>query len=214
MKNQAQKQVKNKEGIRYQRQPKNDLVIILLEALKITSLLTLDIADLMLSGYRWIDHRVQRELKHRSIYRQKILNNKFEKLKEKRRLHNLLYQLQKKGYISKQRVSKNTNWSITIKGLRKLALLKSVIRLPEKDFQSLPDRTIKVIIFDIPEKHRVARNWLREKLIDMGFKLLQQSVWIGKRKLPLEFITLLKNLNLIPHYVKIFTVNDEGSIYS
>jgi CRISPR/Cas system-associated endoribonuclease Cas2 len=43
------------------------------------------------------------------------------------------------------------------------------------------------VLFDIPEKRRKIRNWLRDQLKEWDFELVQKSVWIGKGPLPKEF---------------------------
>jgi len=40
------------------------------------------------------------------------------------------------------------------------------------------DRKWRIVFFDIPEKHRRARDALREKLKEIGFREFQQSVFI------------------------------------
>ena len=41
------------------------------------------------------------------------------------------------------------------------------------------DSNFMVAIFDIPEKRRKTRNSIRRKLIELGFGMLQKSVWIS-----------------------------------
>jgi hypothetical protein len=40
------------------------------------------------------------------------------------------------------------------------------------------DKKWRIVFFDIPEKHKQARNHLSKKLKDIGFMQLQKSVWI------------------------------------
>lgn len=40
------------------------------------------------------------------------------------------------------------------------------------------DRNFRVIVFDVPERKRVARDSLREKMKDMGFVKFNDSVWV------------------------------------
>ena len=40
------------------------------------------------------------------------------------------------------------------------------------------DRRWRIVVFDIPEKYRLARGVLRDKLRDIGFVKMQKSVWI------------------------------------
>jgi DNA-binding transcriptional regulator PaaX len=40
------------------------------------------------------------------------------------------------------------------------------------------DKKWRLVIFDVPEKHKRAREALRQKLKDLGFEKLQKSVWV------------------------------------
>lgn len=40
------------------------------------------------------------------------------------------------------------------------------------------DERWRIVLFDIPEKHSVARRALTEKLKELGFKMIQKSVWV------------------------------------
>lgn len=40
------------------------------------------------------------------------------------------------------------------------------------------DRLWRVVVFDIPEKYKLGRECLREKLKELGFYRLQKSVWV------------------------------------
>lgn len=72
---------------------------------------------------------------------------------------------------------------------------------------------IILIIFDVPEKERVKRDWLRFQLENLGFRVLQKSVWWGEAGLPKEFIKDLKKYEIFP-YVHIFSVKKKGTISS
>ncbi len=58
------------------------------------------------------------------------------------------------------------------------------------------DKKIRIVIFDIPEKKRRWRYWLRQELNLLQFKKLQQSVYIGKRPLPVSFYKEIQKENL------------------
>jgi len=129
---------------------------------------------------------------------------------ERQKFHNLLYQLQKQGFIEKKKSEdKKTLWKLTSKGLERskelknkklLTPLKSVDR-KKKDYQ-------KIVVFDVPENQKKKREWLRNTLVNFNFSMLQKSVWIGDSQLPEDFFHSLKELNLLP-YIHIFAVNKE-----
>ena len=68
-----------------------------------------------------------------------------------------------------------------------------------------------IVIFDIPERERRKRNQLRRELVYLGFKKLQQSVWIGQTQIPEEFIKELKEKDILP-YIHIFSVEKKGTV--
>ncbi len=68
-----------------------------------------------------------------------------------------------------------------------------------------------IVAFDIPERFRARRAMLREALGMLDYKLLQQSVWIGKNKIPAEFLEDLRDAGII-RFVHIFEVKKEGTI--
>lgn len=69
------------------------------------------------------------------------------------------------------------------------------------------DGKVRVVIFDIPEKKRKWRDWLRNELRLLQFKSLQKSVYIGKTPLP---ESLYKEINQtdLDQYVFIFTMSE------
>lgn len=54
----------------------------------------------------------------------------------------------------------------------------------------------RVVVWDIPEKRRAARDLLRYKLKWLGFKQLQKSVWITKKNCTLILRNYVKQLGI------------------
>ncbi|MCL5004496.1 MAG: hypothetical protein M1170_00945 [Patescibacteria group bacterium] len=146
--------------------------------------------------------RRQREREGRQIDRE-----------EKLRFYDLLYRLRKEGLIENINKENKKSLQITKKGAEKLEnlRLRKTNEFPQKVYKIENENTFKIIIFDIPEKHRKKRGWIREVLRNLKFKMLQKSVWIGKTKLPEELIHNLKNFDLLP-YVEIFEISKTGSL--
>lgn len=66
------------------------------------------------------------------------------------------------------------------------------------------DGNFMIVIFDIPEKQRVERDRLRRKLKELGFGMLQKSVWIS----PYHFETDMNEFihsNKLNKYVSVLT---------
>jgi len=114
----------------------------------------------------------------------------------------ILNRLQKQGLIEHEK----GKWNITNLGTKIVKGTKfRPSELPEKD------GAIRLVIFDIPEKERKKRLWLRLELIAYDYSLLQKSVWVGYRPLPKDFLDSLEYLNLRSH-VQIFSIKHKGTL--
>ena len=95
----------------------------------------------------------------------------------KQLFNNNLYRLKDKGILN---FDSNKNILINRNGLNQYTTFRLI--------QDKPAGDIKVmVLFDIPEKKRKIRNWLRLQLKLWEFEMIQQSVWLGKGPLPKEF---------------------------
>ncbi len=82
----------------------------------------------------------------------------------KKFIYNTLYRLTIEGYLEQD----GKRYTITDLGKQLIHKVN-----PKKD------GIWKIIIFDIPESKRAIRNTLRSKLISLGFKKWQNSIWIS-----------------------------------
>lgn len=108
-------------------------------------------------------------------------------------LRTTLSRLKKRGLIK----SNKKIWEISQKGknyLKNKLVLKAHFNYLK--FQKEREKNM-IIIFDIPEKERKKRDWLRKKLIDLEFIPIQKSVWFGPSPLPEEFIKYLNKINIL-----------------
>ena len=142
-------------------------------------------------------------------------NNSFDFAAEKRRartaLLNLLSRLNKEGLVDR---IDGGNILITDKGLNSVEIKSPTppwFKIYKRSSQSNKKSGIKLIIFDIPEKDRIKRDWLRFKLEQLGFRKMQMSVWWGRGALPEEFIADLAKYEILPH-VHILAVSQRGII--
>ena len=84
--------------------------------------------------------------------------------------------LKERGFIGFEKNKDKTFVRLTEKGERELLkyrLREAVIEKPKKW-----DKKWRVIIFDIKEKRKIIREELRKELVNLGFRRLQNSVWI------------------------------------
>ena len=91
----------------------------------------------------------------------------------KRRLRDNLKRLLERGYIREDEIDK---YVITPKGLIKLneyKIEKLMISKPKKW-----DNIWRIITFDIPEEKKYARKALNKKIKELGFVMLQKSVFV------------------------------------
>ncbi len=164
------------------------------------------LAAVIESGYGASQKQIERkaeEIQNRSL--NKTQRDSFHK--KRASFYSLLYKLRREGFIDK----KDGVWKITSSGRAKYKIIKN--HLPKRQHKKETDTTFKIIVFDIPEKYRRKRYWLRAQLAQLGFKMLQRSVWVGKAKLPQEFMEDLRDLRII-QYIEILAVTKSGTLHS
>ena len=136
-----------------------------------------------------------------------------ETLLEKQRLYELIYRLERDGLVHATGKKRAKRLRISEHGERKKEGLKQRLsrNLPEVRYVTEPAATITICTFDVPEREKHKREWLRRALAYMEFRMLQKSVWVKRGKLPREFIEDLGRLALFPA-VEIFTISNTGTI--
>src|SRR3989344_2971341 len=53
-----------------------------------------------------------------------------------------------------------------------------------------------LLVYDIPEERKKERDWFRRQLMNLGFVMIQRSVWVGPSPLSKEFLDYLKKIGL------------------
>lgn len=117
-------------------------------------------------------------------------------------------------YLKKSNLIEETNdkkIQITKKGKERYLSLKKRGKYSIKSYKMEGENNNIIIVFDIPEKEKRKRAWLRDVLKEMEFKLIQRSVWLGKGRLPKEFVDDIRTLNL-SSYIHIFQVKKVGTL--
>ncbi len=127
----------------------------------------------------------------------------------KHNLSSTLQRLKQQGLVSATGRYKNTHWKLTREGKKFLAKIYA----DEKDPYDLApeDGVMRIVTFDIPEKIRGKRDWLREQLFACGYRLLQRSVFVGTRPLPDAFIRRVDEMR-IGKYLHIASLTQTGTI--
>lgn len=120
----------------------------------------------------------------------------------------LLSRLKKRGLIENP---KKGFWQISELGQKYLESKKNLKLLTSFSSGSIAqgkkDGQEVIVVFDIPEKYKKKRDWLRRELISFGLKPIQKSVLIGKTRFPSSFVDDLEELDLLP-YVHIFVIKE------
>lgn len=128
----------------------------------------------------------------------------------KHTISTLLCRLRKEGLVASAGSKRNTEWTITAKGKKRLQETSS--RTFTTDYELPPkDNVIRLVSFDIPEKQRKKRDWLRTTLVACDYDILHKSVFIGKRPLPEEVIEKIETLGLTS-CVHIVGLNKKGTL--
>ena len=126
----------------------------------------------------------------------------FEELTEKQ-VRDSLYNLKKKKYIKTEKISDgNYKFELTKKGKKLLGEYE--IEDMELKNEGKWDGKWRFIMFDIPERRRLYRDVLRDKLKKLNFFQVQQSVWVYPYECE-EEIDLLLEFFGIEKYVLRFT---------
>jgi len=131
---------------------------------------------------------------------------------QRRKLSQALYRLKKfRLIITKEKENGTFVTELTEKGKRKIQefqLENLIIAKPEKW-----DGIWRIIIFDIPKKIR-GRNALRDRLKNLNFYQLQESVWVFPYPCfaEIEFLVELFNLYRYVNYLETTSVRNDAKL--
>ena len=103
-----------------------------------------------------------------------------------------LHRLEKNGYVRRVTGTKR-RYRLTLAGRRR-ALKLWLYCKPAG--QQVWDGKWRVLIFDVPERRRAARDFLRRELRLFEFKQLHRSVWVSPFDIPANFQELLGEAGL------------------
>lgn len=159
------------------------------------------------SGYGANMGKIDYEYEKIQRAREKAGHNERTIKERKRRLQIFISKMKHDGLITE--IDKNRKMKISKEGIQKLNDIKN--RLPDRHYKKEKDSKLTIVSFDVPERLRRKRNWLREVLKNLGFSMIHQSVWVGKIKIPQEMIGDLEDLKIL-EFVEIFEISKRGSL--
>lgn len=165
-----------------------------------------DILNILFGGYS-ASYRRMRGIILGSTYPMKSKNTHISK----ETFYTTFARLKRNGYV----IKKNNEWAITRKG-KDYFKKKVDFLLPSHSHphSSLPGKSEEkknkkiIIAFDVPEKYRRKRDWLRSELMLLDFIPIQKSVWFGPAPLPQKFIENLDSLKILD-YLKFFKAEEK-----
>jgi len=112
----------------------------------------------------------------------------------------MISKLKKEGLISKSGRGLQSRLKLTSSGRKRIKE-----KAPLNIYETEDSDSIVIIIFDIPEKKRGSRNWLRNILISINFTMIQKSVWMGRKKIPKEMLDDMRKMRILEH-IEILTI--------
>jgi DNA-binding transcriptional regulator PaaX len=184
---------------------------ILLKALSLiedTAMSQVDFFEAVLvSGYGASMNKLDHEYNKIQRKRDKNKITKQELIDRKRKLMVFVSKMKHDGLIEEDKAK--DVFLISNKGKQKLTKLKT--NLPTRYYEVKKQDSSVIISFDIPERMRRKRDWLREVVKNLGFEMIHRSVWVGKIKIPKEFILDLERMKII-EFVEIFEVSKKGTL--
>lgn len=195
---------------------KGEITLKILERVGETMVGFADLTAAFLSaGYGASSWKIMDGFERRQTKRDQKQMENLKAKRQQQRFYSMFHRLKKDGLIEENIKNDKSFFQITSKGRQRLK------RLKERQADALPGNSYKtcdlkkskftIIVFDIPESERKKRAWLRSALKNLNFKMIQQSVWIGKVRIPEEFLSDLRNMHLT-EYVEIFEISKTGSL--
>ena len=127
--------------------------------------------------------------------------------KERRKFTKFMYELKRCGLVIEKENAGEHYPARTEKGKKELERLY----FERVDYHGTPSLKYTIVVFDVPQIEQKKRRWIRDALRNMGFVMVQRSVWIGKIKIPKEFLDDLSKLRLLD-FVHIFEIKKTGTL--
>lgn len=191
---------------------KGEITRKILEKLAETALNIGDLFDVFLTvGYGASRSKFERALALKKRQRSKQSTEKELRRQIKQQYYNMLYRLRADGLIEEKPKEKGNLFTLTRRGKEKLSFLKKLKQLPKPNYPKEGSTAFLIVMFDIPERERRKRDWLRMVLRHLNLRMIQKSVWIGKTKIPKALIDDLAALRLT-EFVHVVEVTKAGSI--
>lgn len=124
--------------------------------------------------------------------------------KSKQNIYDSFYQLKRRGLVKKI----GSTFRLTHKGEKEAFFAHLDVRAAlYKPKRRKWDGYWRMIIFDVPEKKRKYRDYLRQMLKTLGFKELQKSIWVTPHPIP-DFLKELLWEERMKYFTRFMTVRE------
>lgn len=172
----------------------------------------LTIADIFLAS----PERIRREFYRIPTYERRWFSTDWvEVYRNRQQFHRTLQYMKRQGLVTKRGARHGMQWTLTRHGIEKLAMYRKrradLFSGAHVSFPAPHGGGLTIVAFDIPEKERRKRDWIRRCLVEMDFKPLQKSVWTARGGVHEDFVEALRERNLL-NAVHIFGVTKHGTI--
>ena len=138
----------------------------------------------------------------------KQLPKELRKLK-KEQLRRALYNLRDKNFIKLVR-EKDDNITIELTKNGRIITKEMDIDQIQLEKPEFWDKKWRLVVFDIPEKKKMARESLRMKLKDLGFRKFQHSIWITPFPCEKEINFIKSVFNLSDYWIDVIITENLG----
>jgi hypothetical protein len=120
----------------------------------------------------------------------------YKKKKNRREFAKFISYLKNRGYLKIREMKNRTAIILTPKGWQKALKFKIKKKIEIKKVKRRRDKKWVMVFFDIPERRKNERDWLRWCLRNLGFQKLQESIWVSPYDVLNDAEILIKNLKL------------------
>lgn len=125
----------------------------------------------------------------------------------RRSFANAVRRLERRHLVGAKADGGREGWYLTPEGERLTRRLK--MKLAQAAAKRRWDHKWRIVIFDIPEKLRGRRDFLRKELREFDFHQLQKSVWVSPYPILAEFSFIASELGLGKHFRVVLAENIE-----
>ena len=188
---------------------RGDLQKRILETFVDLALFPIDSVEVLLSaGYNPKLSRLEYERTKISRRRSNRRFENTEQFNKFRRLQIYVSKLKNQGLLCE---SKEKDGKLILSKTGQEKLMELTFQAKYRNYKKEKINHTLIVAFDIPENERGKRDWLRDVLKELGFKMIQRSFWVGDIKFPQELLTDLERLNMLD-FVQVLAVTKSGTL--